>query len=49
MQNIQHNYVIILTTATYRREHITKEFGKQNISFEFFDDITPNNLELKAK
>ena len=49
MQNIQHNYVISLTTATDRREHITKEFGKQNISFEFFDAITPNNLELKAK
>ena len=49
MQNIQHNYVISLTTATDRREHITKEFGKQNITFEFFDAITPNNLELKAK
>ena len=49
MQNIQHNYVISLTTATDRREHITKEFGKQNIIFEFFDAITPNNLELKAK
>lgn len=39
------NYVISLTTATNRREHITSEFGKQGIEFEFFDAITPNLVE----
>ncbi|STY99528.1 Lipooligosaccharide biosynthesis protein lex-1 [Moraxella lacunata] len=39
------NYVISLTTATNRREHIKAEFGKQNIHFEFFDAITPDSIE----
>lgn len=39
------NYVISLTTATDRRQHITNEFGKQGIEFEFFDAITPNLVE----
>lgn len=39
------NYVISLTTATNRREHIKTEFGKQNIHFEFFDAVTPNDIE----
>lgn len=38
------NYVISLTTASDRREHIQNEFDKQNISFEFFDAITPNQI-----
>lgn len=38
------NYVISLTQATDRRAHITEEFGKQNIAFEFFDAITPATL-----
>lgn len=38
------NFVISLTTASDRREHIQNEFGKQNIPFEFFDAITPTQL-----
>lgn len=36
------NIVISLKTATARREHIEKEFGKQNIPFDFFDALTPD-------
>lgn len=36
------NIVISLKTATARREHIRKEFGKQNINFDFFDALTPD-------
>lgn len=44
------NYVISVNTAIQRREHITREFGKKNIPFEFFDAITPNQLpELAEK
>lgn len=39
------NYVISLTSATDRREHITQEFHRQGIDFDFFDAITPNDLE----
>ena len=39
------NYVISLTTASDRRKHIQNEFDKQNISFEFFDAITPNQID----
>lgn len=42
------NYVISLTTATNRREHITSEFGKQGIEFEFFDAVTPKTLKETA-
>ena len=45
----QHNYVISLTTEQKRRKHITEEFGKQNIPFEFFDAITPELIEETAK
>ncbi|OOF53967.1 glycosyltransferase family 25 protein [Rodentibacter trehalosifermentans] len=45
----QHNYVISLTTAQKRRKHIENEFGKQNISFSFFDAVTPSNIEKIAK
>nr|WP_309544885.1 glycosyltransferase family 25 protein [Haemophilus influenzae] len=45
----QHNYVISLTTEQKRRKHITEEFGKQNIPFEFFDAITPDIIEETAK
>lgn len=38
------NYVISLTTAQVRREHIHQEFDKQNIAFEFFDAITPDMI-----
>ncbi|MDO4223903.1 MAG: glycosyltransferase family 25 protein [Acinetobacter sp.] len=43
------NYVISLSTATDRREHITQEFGKQGIDFEFFDAITPKDLVEQAE
>ncbi|MCQ9122356.1 hypothetical protein BKG95_07150 [Rodentibacter pneumotropicus] len=36
------NYVISLTTATQRREHIRQEFGRHNISFEFYDALVPS-------
>lgn len=42
------NYVISLTTATDRRKHITNEFGKQGIEFEFFDAVTPKTLKETA-
>ena len=45
----QHNYVISLTTEQKRRKHITEEFCKQNIPFEFFDAITPDLIEETAK
>lgn len=45
----QHNYVISLTNAHSRRAHIEQEFGKQGISFSFFDAITPDNMEETAK
>lgn len=45
MQNI----VISLKTAIARREHIQKEFSKQNISFEFFDALTPDQAKPLAE
>lgn len=39
------NYVISLTTATDRREHITNEFGKQGIEFEFFDAVNYSQID----
>lgn len=45
MHTTTHNYVISLTTAKERREHIIQEFGKQDIPFIFFDAINPS-LEL---
>ena len=38
------NIVISLTTAHHRRTHITSEFGKQGIDFEFFDAVTPTQI-----
>ena len=43
------NIVISLQTAKARREHIEKEFGQQNISFEFFDAITPDKNQQYAE
>lgn len=43
------NYVISLKNAEQRRTHITKEFGKQNIAFEFFDAITPDQVANLAQ
>lgn len=39
------SYVISLRTAHDRREHIKAEFGKQSIHFEFFDAVTPDDIE----
>lgn len=36
------NYVISLTSATQRREHIKQEFGRHHISFEFYDALIPS-------
>ncbi len=43
------NYVISLSTASERRKHIIEEFGKQDIPFEFFDAITPDLVDVKAR
>ena len=37
------NFVISLTSAHERREHIRKEFEKHNVKFEFFDALTPES------
>lgn len=37
------NFVISMTSAQNRREHIRNEFGKHNIPFEFFDAVTPGD------
>ena len=47
--NKQQNYVISLPRETKRRQHIRHEFGKQNISFSFFDAVTPDRIEEVAK
>lgn len=36
------NHVISLRNANARREHIVKEFSKQNITFNFFNALTPD-------
>ena len=36
------NYVISISSASQRREHNIKEFGKHHIPFEFYDAITPS-------
>lgn len=43
------NFVISLTTANDRRQHIKNEFSKQGIDFEFFDAITPLLVDDLAK
>lgn len=43
------NFVISLKSASKRREHIIQEFGKQNVSFEFFDAITPDLIEITCQ
>ncbi len=42
------NYVISLSHEIKRREHITNEFGKHGINFEFFDAITPATADTEA-
>lgn len=36
------NFVISISTADKRRNHIIKQFGQQSIPFEFFDAFTPS-------
>ena len=38
--------VISLSTAQERRKHIVAEFTKQEVDFEFFDAITPANIDM---
>lgn len=38
------NYVISLSTAYRRREHIMAEFTKHDVDFEFFDAKTPSDI-----
>ncbi len=40
------NFVISLSTAQERRKHIDAEFAKQEVDFEFFDAITPANIDI---
>lgn len=42
-------FVISLSTANERREHISSEFGKKSINFDFFDALTPEPAALFAK
>lgn len=42
-------YVISLDTATERRCHITQEFAKHALSFEFFNAITPLHVDEWAR
>ena len=48
-KSIMKNYVISLITSHDRRKHIEAEFDKQGIDFEFFDAVTPDELEMVAK
>lgn len=44
------NFVISLSSAIERRQHIEQVFNKQSIDFEFFDAITPEKAcDLKEK
>ena len=43
--SIFHSYVISLTGAVDRREHINNEFNTKNVVFSFFDAIEPFTLK----
>lgn len=43
------NFVISLKNALSRREHITEEFHKQNIPFQFFDAVNIDNYQTYQK
>lgn len=43
------NFVISLKSASERREHINNEFDEHNVSFEFFDALTPDSAKDYAK
>lgn len=42
-------YIISLSSAVARRTHITNEFSKKLIDFEFFDAVTPNQIDLLSE
>lgn len=42
-------FVISLSTATERRQHIYTEFSKKSINFDFFDALTPEPAAIFAK
>ena len=42
------NFVISLSSATLRRAHISSEFAKEKVDFEFFDAITPVTLQATS-
>ncbi|WP_080975528.1 glycosyltransferase family 25 protein [Moraxella canis] len=42
------NYVINLTTASERRAHIIREFGKQGVDFEFANYHRCFNLSMSC-
>lgn len=42
------NYVISLTSAHDRKVHIREQFNLKNIEFNFFDAVTPDNVEAVA-
>ncbi|WOE31277.1 MULTISPECIES: glycosyltransferase family 25 protein [unclassified Acinetobacter] len=43
------NYVISLTSADQRRQHIEHEFNKHSIDFKFFDALTPQDAKPLAE
>ncbi|OTG84715.1 glycosyltransferase family 25 protein [Acinetobacter sp. ANC 4648] len=43
------NFVISLSTAVKRREHISAEFGRQDIEFQFFDAVVPETMESMVR
>lgn len=42
-------FVISLTSATDRRQHIRSEFNKHQVDYEFFDALTPDKADEFAK
>ena len=40
------NYVISLPSAADRRQHIVEQFGREQVAFEFFDAITPDQAQV---
>ncbi|MEC7121150.1 MAG: glycosyltransferase family 25 protein [Pseudomonadota bacterium] len=40
------NYVISLPSAVDRRQHILEQFGREQVGFEFFDAIVPDQAQV---
>lgn len=43
------NCVISLPSAADRRQHIAEQFGREQVAFEFFDAITPDQAFIRAE